>query len=115
MKNWLKRLFDKQESETQVSLLDEAKQKEWERMKERWIASRNDTAQRTLAALDGTESLERVLPVLEETLSLLDDAYTESDGLLKKEVFLIWYSLDALVTKYSNQVANMNQNQPNNP
>ncbi|WP_028592417.1 hypothetical protein [Paenibacillus massiliensis] len=115
MKNWLKRLFVKQENGCQVSLLDEEKQKEWSEMKERWIASRNDTAQKTLASLEGTESFERILPVLEETLSLLDDAYAGANGLLKKEVFLIWYSLDGLVTKYSNKVENSNQNQSNNP
>ncbi|MDY7989844.1 hypothetical protein UY286_05020 [Paenibacillus polymyxa] len=78
-------------------------------MKERWRVSRSDTAQRKLDELNGTESFKRILPVLEETLSLLDDAYAEAEGLLKKEVFLIWYSLDGLVARYSDQVVKMNQ------
>ncbi|ALP37991.1 hypothetical protein ASL14_19160 [Paenibacillus sp. IHB B 3084] len=109
MKNWLKRLFVEQESKRQHSLFNEVKQKEWEEMKEHWKASRSDTAQRKLDELNGTESFKRILPVLEETLSLLDDTYAEAEGSLKREVFLIWYTLDELVAKYSDQVVKMNQ------
>lgn len=39
--------------------------------------------------------------MLEEALSLLDDAYVESDGMLKVRLQQIWSDLDELVKTYT--------------
>lgn len=38
--------------------------------------------------------------LLEETLALLDDAFCQSEGELKQEIFGVWSSLDEVVERF---------------
>ncbi|CAM3927189.1 MULTISPECIES: hypothetical protein [Paenibacillus] len=75
---------------------------EWTKLKLMWEKSRNEhsSLEQTLIQAEA-EPFERVRGMLEEALSLLDDACVETDGMLKVRLQQIWGDLDELVKSYT--------------
>ncbi|MNB91615.1 hypothetical protein D3C75_386980 [compost metagenome] len=85
-----------------LAALPKEQQTSWMQMKARWEAERQaSSAEIVLNDLlrQRHESMESIESLLEEALSLLDDATTEAPESLKSEIKAIWTALDELVQK----------------
>lgn len=75
---------------------------EWTKLKLMWEKSRNKHSPLEQSLIqEEAEAFERVRGMLEEALSLLDDACIESEGMLKVRLRQIWTDLDELVKTYT--------------
>jgi hypothetical protein len=75
---------------------------EWTKLKRMWEKSRNKHSPLEQSLIqEEAEAFDRVKGLLGEALSLLDDAYVETDGMLKVRLQQIWSDLDELVKSYT--------------
>ncbi|MEK6994414.1 hypothetical protein NST08_29645 [Paenibacillus sp. FSL K6-1566] len=75
---------------------------EWTKLKLMWEKSRNEQSPlKQLIIQEEAGAFERIRGMLEEALSLLDDACVETDGMLKVKLQQIWSDLDELVKTYT--------------
>lgn len=92
-KHWFKR--KKQQGSSMPSIPNKD---EWLEFKQMWEKSRNEQSPLKQHLIqEEAEAFERIRRMLEEALSLLDDACVETEGMLKVRLQQIWSDLDELV------------------
>ncbi|GIO42261.1 hypothetical protein ACTNDP_19350 [Paenibacillus barengoltzii] len=100
-KHWFKK-DKRQDSLVSRQKLVLPNESEWTKLKLMWEKSRNEHSSLEQSLIQAeAEAFDRVKGMLEETLSLLDDACVETDGMLKVRLQQIWSDLDELVKTYT--------------
>ncbi|WP_059051382.1 hypothetical protein [Paenibacillus senegalimassiliensis] len=98
-RNWFKK---KQRGSSIPSSQTTSYEEKWLELKQTWEKARNEQSlSKQLLIQQESEAFERVRGMLEEALSLLDDACVETDGMLKVRLQQIWGDLDELVKSYT--------------